>query len=98
MTFETAELLKLDREHVERVREAIERYDSKDRDGFSVVLKLALKHGVSRQQLCEEFGVSVGTVSRWHAGETSPTPITRRIIASRLAEMVSPVEIGLVPA
>lgn len=96
MTENTERLLAADRTHVHNLRSHFNNYDPSDREGFRVILKIAFQHGVSRDGLCVNFGVSPGTVSRWESGETAPAEIARGIIVSRLSKMVVPLEARLV--
>jgi hypothetical protein len=43
--------------------------------------------GLTDQDLCDMFDVSLPIVHRWRAGETAPQPATRKRIAARLEEM-----------
>lgn len=98
MTNLTSKLIQAESEHISKLKSIFDTYQPEDRDGFRVVLALAIQNGVSRQTLKEKFGVSSGTISRWESGETAPISVSRKTIVSHLSSILKPAEAVMLKA
>lgn len=64
----------------------LEALDPHDAEGFSHLVAICLRAGLSRNELADEFQVSHTSISRWAAGKSVPTHFARRGIIGCLAD------------
>lgn len=98
MTNVTSQLIQAESEHISKLKSIFETYHSDDREGFQVILALAIQNGVPRQKIKDEFGISAGTLCRWESGETAPISVSRKTIVAHLSGLIKPAEAVMLKA
>jgi hypothetical protein len=70
--------------------------DPSDADGFhDLLVRMLGDLEMPAIDMCEEFDVSLATVSRWIDGQAAPAPQLRRLILMRLGGLISHTEYAI---
>lgn len=69
-------------------RDAIERTDVADRNGWATVIREVLDAGIETSELEDAFAATGNTVYKWREGLTAPRLLTRRLLKNAIVEMI----------